>query len=90
MKNSFNIPLNVGFKETVLRVLLIIPSAWLGVACIVLFHVFFVIHLAGYFLITALISYDPVKHLYSIIFHKPVRGKEPFLYGEQIGNIAWM
>ena len=84
MKKHFEIPLNISFMETVIRMLLIFPTTLFGIFMAEKFHGYILMQIPGYLLITALISFDPVKYLYRKIAHKPLLNTDPYLYSEVI------
>jgi hypothetical protein len=89
MKNLIQIheiPLNIGFRETVARIFLIMPTAFLGVFFVVMYHSYILIQLPGYLLVTGLLSYDPFKHLYRIIRHRQLFSSDPYLHNDMIGD----
>jgi len=88
MKKNYEIPLNVGLMETVSRILLILPMTIVSIIFVVKFDNYILTALPFYLLITALISYDPIKHLYKKLTHKAVFSTDPFLYTEELNHTA--
>lgn len=88
MKKSYEIPLNVTMMGTVTRILLIFPVTVLSIISIVKFDNYILTTVPFYLLLTALISYDPIVHLYKKITHKAVYSTDPFLYNEELNHTA--
>lgn len=71
LKIRDKLPMNIHAKESLLRILLIIPVGILTVYAISYFKLYFLIAVPIYLFLTGLLRYSPVKHVYSLIKHKP-------------------
>jgi len=83
-KTKKGIPLNIGFKEALARIILMVPAGALSVLAILYTHFILFILIPPYLLFTGLTQYGPIKHLYRLIRHKPVYTGEndPILQSE--------
>jgi len=72
MKTARGIPLNIRFLESLLRILLIIPTGGLAVLAVVFIHGYIFLLIPPYLLATGLTNYSPIKHMFRLIMHTPV------------------
>jgi hypothetical protein len=72
MKDQKDMILNIGFLESTLRLMLILPVGGLSVWIVIMTHEYMFLLIPFYILVTALIHYSPLKHLYIVIKHKPL------------------
>jgi hypothetical protein len=71
MKNQKDMILNIGFLESAVRMMLILPVGGFCACIVIMTHEYWLLLIPFYILATALIHYSPLKHLYMVVKHKP-------------------